>query len=129
MCQQDWRPRATSGNKLSRQLNTDRGIDPYVSLCMTRNHRISYLAKCDGRLPDLRCLAIELEALEIKGTRITFEVANSKMSKSSRCPTPFHNSTPKYYIPEPTGPTQRSKIGCRLLKSLKCWCPMPSLEN
>lgn len=74
---QNWWPHATGGNELSRQLDTARGIDPYVSLCMTRNHRMKYLAQMDGRLPHPRYLAIAPEVLDIEGTKIAFGVANS----------------------------------------------------
>ena len=74
---QGWWPHATGGNELSRQLDTARGIDPYVSLCMTRNHSMKYLAERDGRLPNPRYLAIAPEVLEIQGTKIALGIANS----------------------------------------------------
>ena len=74
---QGWWPHASGGNELSRQLDTARGIDPYVSLCMTRNHRMKYLAQMDGRLPDPRYLAISPDVLEIEGTMIALGIANS----------------------------------------------------
>ena len=77
MRREGWWPHATGGNELSRQLDTACGIDPYVSLCMTRNHRMTYLAQRDGRLPNPRYLAIAPEVLEIEGTKIAFGVANS----------------------------------------------------
>lgn len=77
MRNEGWWPHATGGNELSRQLDTARGIDPYVSLCMTRNHRMKYLAQRDGRLPNPRYLAISPDVLKIDGTRIAFGVANS----------------------------------------------------
>ncbi|RFC64372.1 DUF4433 domain-containing protein [Fulvimarina endophytica] len=72
-----WPPLATGGNPLSHDLDTYRGIDPYVSLCMTRNHRMKFLAQKDGRLPNPRYLAIRPEVLKIEGTRIAFGVANA----------------------------------------------------
>jgi hypothetical protein len=72
-----WPPPATGGNDLSRQLDLVRGIDPYVSLCMTRNHGMKFLAQQDGRLPNPRYLAVKPEALLIPGTRIALGVANA----------------------------------------------------
>lgn len=72
-----WPPPAAGGNQLSWQLDQDRGIDPYVSLCMTRNHGMRFLAHQDGRLPNPRYLAIKSEVLRIPGTRIALGVANS----------------------------------------------------
>lgn len=72
-----WPPLATGGNTLSHDLDTFRGIDPYVSLCMTRNHPMKYLAQKDGRLPNPRYLGILPEVLKIEGTRIAFGVANA----------------------------------------------------
>ena len=72
-----WPPHATGGNQLSWELDTLRGLDPYVSLCMTRNHGMKYLAQRDGRLPNPRYLAIDPEVLEIDGVKIAFGVANS----------------------------------------------------
>jgi len=72
-----WPPKATGGNDLSQQLDLQRGIDPYVSLCMTRNHRMKYLAHQDGRLPNPRYLAIKPEVLLIPGTCLALGVANA----------------------------------------------------
>ena len=72
-----WPPDAAGGNPLSWELDTLRGLDPYVSLCMTRNHGMKYLAQRDGRLPNPRYLAIDPEVLEIEGVKIAFGVANS----------------------------------------------------
>ena len=75
--QQGWWPHATGGNALSRQLDRIRGINQYVSLCMTRNHGMKYLAEKDGRLPNPRYLAIDPVVLEIEETKIALGVANS----------------------------------------------------
>ncbi|UWR48928.1 DUF4433 domain-containing protein [Phaeobacter inhibens] len=72
-----WPPLATGGNSLSHDLDTFRGIDPYVSLCMTRSHGMKFLAQKDGRLPNPRYLGIHPEVLKIEGTRIAFGVANA----------------------------------------------------
>ena len=77
MRKEGWWPDAAGGNHLSRELDTLRGLDPYVSLCMTRNHKMKYLAQRDGRLPNPRYLAINPEVLEIEGVKIAFGVANS----------------------------------------------------
>jgi len=44
-----WPPAKAGGNELSWQLDVIRGIDPYVSLCMTRNHGMKFLAHQEGR--------------------------------------------------------------------------------
>lgn len=72
-----WPPAATGGNQLSWSLDQHRGIDPYVSLCMTRNHGMKYLAHQDGRLPNPRYLAIKPEVLQTVGARIALGVANA----------------------------------------------------
>ena len=72
-----WPPSATGGNKLSHDLDARYGIDEYVSLCMTKDHKMSFVAKKNGRLPNLRHLAILPEVLRIAGTRIAFGIANS----------------------------------------------------
>ena len=72
-----WPPLATGGNALSHNLDTFRGIDPYVSLCMTRKHRMEFMAQKDGRLPNPRYLGIHPEVLKIEGTRLAFGVANA----------------------------------------------------
>ena len=72
-----WPPPATGGNDLSRQLDLQRGIDPYVSLCLTRNHGMKFLAQQAGRLPNARYLSIKPEVLLIPGTRIALGVANA----------------------------------------------------
>ncbi|MCA1494033.1 DUF4433 domain-containing protein [Ensifer sp. NBAIM29] len=71
-----WPPAATGGNELSWQLDALRGIDPYVSLCMTRNHGMKYRANQEGRLPNPRYLAINPNVLRIPGVRIALGVAN-----------------------------------------------------
>jgi hypothetical protein len=72
-----WPPAATGGNELSWQLDQYRGIDPYVSLCMTRNHGMKFLAHQEGRLPNPRYLAIQPDVLQIPGVRIALGVANA----------------------------------------------------
>ena len=72
-----WPPLATGGNGLSHSLDTHRGIDRYVSLCLTRNHRMKFLAQKDGRLPNPRYLGIHPEVLKTVGTKIAFGIANS----------------------------------------------------
>lgn len=72
-----WPPKATGGNQLSWDLDQHRGIDPYVSLCMTRNHGMKFLAQQDGRLPNPRYLAIKPEVLQIPGVKIELGVANA----------------------------------------------------
>lgn len=72
-----WPPLATGGNALSHDLDTKRGIDPYVSLCMTSSHRMKFLAQRDGRLPNPRYLKIHPEVLRIEGTLVAFGIANA----------------------------------------------------
>jgi hypothetical protein len=72
-----WPPKAVGGNELSWQLDLARGIDPYVSLCLTRNHGMKFLAQQDGRLPNARYLALKPDVLRIPGTKIAFGIANA----------------------------------------------------
>jgi len=72
-----WPPLAVGGNALSHSLDTTRGIDPYVSLCLTRKHPMEFLAQRDGRLPNPRYLGIQPEILKIEGILISFGVANA----------------------------------------------------
>ena len=72
-----WWPNFTGGNALSHELDTARGIDPYVSLCLTRSHRMKYIANKDGRLPNPRYLAILPDVLQIEGVRVAFGIANA----------------------------------------------------
>lgn len=70
-------PLATGGNTLSHDLDKIRDIDSYVSLCMTRDHSMEYMAKKDGRLHNSVYLAISPEVLKIKETLVAFGIANS----------------------------------------------------
>ncbi len=72
-----WPPLAVGGNELSWRLDTERGIDPYVSLCMTRNHGMKFRAHQDGRLPNPRYLAIKPDVLLVPGAKIALGVANA----------------------------------------------------
>lgn len=72
-----WPPDATGGNQLSWDLDALRGIDQYVSLCMTMNHPMKYLATKEGRLPNPKYLAILPEVLKVPGAKIAFGVANA----------------------------------------------------
>ncbi len=71
-----WWPDAPGGNTLSWSLDTHRGIDPYVSLCLTTNHSMKFIAERDGRLKNARYLAISPKVLKTPGTRIAFGIAN-----------------------------------------------------
>ncbi len=70
-------PDAAGGNSLSRSLDAHKGIDADVSLCMTMNHPLKYLAQKAGRLPDPRYLAIAPDVLKRDGVRIALGVANA----------------------------------------------------
>lgn len=72
-----WPPPATGGNELSWQLDRNRGIDHYVSLCLTRNHKMKYVATQAGRLPNPRYLAIRPEVLQIPDVKMAFGIANA----------------------------------------------------
>ncbi len=72
-----WPPAATGGNELSWQLDRDRGIDPCVSLCMTQNHSMKYVAHREGRLPNPRYLAVQPEVLQIPDVRVAFGISNA----------------------------------------------------
>lgn len=77
MRSEGWWPHTTGGNKLSHDLDSRYGLDQYVSLCLTRNHPMKYLAEKDGRLPNSRYLAIDPNVLQIEGTILTLGVANA----------------------------------------------------
>lgn len=72
-----WPPLATGGNELSWQLDRCRGIDQYVSLCLTRNHKMKFVANQAGRLPNPRYLAVRAEALLLPGVKVAFGIANA----------------------------------------------------
>ena len=72
-----WPPPATGGNELSWQLDQRRGIDSYVSLCLTRNHGMKYVAHQDGRLPNPRYMVIQPEVLQVPGAKIALGIANA----------------------------------------------------
>ncbi|KUL93397.1 hypothetical protein DK26_24080 [Bosea sp. WAO] len=72
-----WPPTATGGNELSQRLDLERGIDPYVSLCMTRNHGMKFLAQQAGRLPKPHYLGINPAVLATPGVRVALGVANA----------------------------------------------------
>lgn len=72
-----WPPMAAGGNELSWQLDLHRGIDPYVSLCMTQNHSMKFVAQQAGRLPNPRYIVIKPEVLLIPGVKVALGVANA----------------------------------------------------
>ena len=77
MRKEGWWPDAPGGNSLSWSLDTNRGVDPYVSLCMTTNHSMKFVAERDGRLKSARYLAISPSVLNTPGTKIAFGIANA----------------------------------------------------
>ena len=72
-----WPPKATGGNQLSWDLDIHRGIDPFVSLCMTRNHGMKFLAEQEGRLSKPVYLGINPAVLALPGVKIALGVANA----------------------------------------------------
>ena len=76
--QNDILPNAMGGNDLSHTLDSQRGIDSFVSLCVIRDHPMKYIAHDDGRLPDPHYLAIDPGILEKEGIKIAFDIANKK---------------------------------------------------
>ena len=72
-----WWPKAAGGNKLSHQLDTRYGINPYVSLCFTQNHPMLFRVHEEGRLLDSLYLKICPEILRIADTLFSFGVANA----------------------------------------------------
>lgn len=72
-----WPPKAVGGNELSWRLDAERGIDPYVSLCMTQNHSMKFRAHQDGRLPNPRYLVIKPDVLRTPGSKIALGIANA----------------------------------------------------
>ncbi len=76
MRKEGWWPNKTGGNEWSHDQDRARGIDPFVSLCLTSNHPMKYLAQKDGRLPNPKYLMISPDVLKIPDVRIAFGVAN-----------------------------------------------------
>lgn len=74
---ENWWPDAPGGNTLSWSLDSNRGIDPYVSLCFTTNHSMKFIAERDGRIKNARYLAISPKVLKIPETKIAFGIANA----------------------------------------------------
>ena len=74
---ENWCPVAPGGNALSWSLDTYRGIDHDVSLCLTQNHSMKFFAERDGRLKNARYLAISPDILKTEGVRIAFGIANA----------------------------------------------------
>lgn len=74
---ENWWPDAPGGNELSWSLDSNRGIDPYVSLCLTRNHSMKFFAEKDGRLKNARYLAISPDILLAEGVQLAFGIANA----------------------------------------------------
>lgn len=72
-----WWPERTGGNELSHSLDTYRGIDPFVSLCMTQNHPMKFTACSTGSLSEPVYLAIQPEILKTPGAKMAFGVANA----------------------------------------------------
>lgn len=77
MRKEGWWPNTTGGNEWSHDQDRARGIDPFVSLCLTSNHPMKYLAQKDGRLPNPRYLVISPDVLKIPDVHIAFGVANA----------------------------------------------------
>lgn len=72
-----WPPPVPGGNQLSWDLDRACGIETSVSLCMTRNHPMCFVAQREGRLANPRYLAIKAEVLHTLGTRVSFGIANA----------------------------------------------------
>lgn len=72
-----WWPDAPGGNELSHRLDSRFGIDPFVSLCFTRNHPMLFRAQQEERLLESVYLQIRPEILKITGTLISFGIANA----------------------------------------------------
>jgi hypothetical protein len=70
-------PKTPGGNELSWGLDRKKGIYSYVSLCMTKNHPMKYIAEKDGRLKNSRYLGISADVLKLPNTLIAFGIANA----------------------------------------------------
>lgn len=64
------------GNKWSRDADTQKGIDDFVSLCFTGSHPMCYVAHDDGRIPHPQYIPIHEDVLRIEGVKITIGIAN-----------------------------------------------------
>ncbi|AXO12822.1 hypothetical protein TH15_06120 [Thalassospira profundimaris] len=77
MRMEKWWPAKVGGNDISHKADTANGIDPYVSLCMTRDHPMRFLAQRDNRLTEPHYLAIDPDVLKLDGVLISLGIANA----------------------------------------------------
>lgn len=69
-------PHKPSGNELSWRLDERKGVDEFVSLCLTQNHPMSHVAEREGRIENVRYLRISPTVLHCPGVKFSFGVAN-----------------------------------------------------
>jgi len=81
MRKEKWWPAKVGGNEISHKVDTANGIDPYVSLCMTRDHPMRFLAQKDDRLTEPHYLAIDPDVLKLDGVLISLGIANANGAK------------------------------------------------
>ncbi len=70
-------PKRPGGNDLSHRLDREKGIFDHVSLCLTLNHPMKYVAQSDGRISHPRYLRIRPEIVVTEGVLFSFGVANA----------------------------------------------------
>lgn len=69
-------PIARGGNEISRQADNFQGLNGYVNLSFTRGHPMKYIAVREGRLQDVKILAISPDILKLQDVKLTLDVAN-----------------------------------------------------
>ncbi len=74
-------PDRTGGDELSDSLDAHRGIDHYVSLCMTLNHPMEFIVVKNERLPESIYLKIDPTILITPGVKMAFGIANGNDTK------------------------------------------------
>ena len=72
----DIEPSYRGGNSISHHADRKKGIEDYVFLSFTNEHPLHYLAKDDGRLPDLVWLKICPKILLMNDVKYADSVAN-----------------------------------------------------
>ena len=65
-----------AGNQLSQNVDSSKGLNKFVHLCLHYNHPMEYIARMQGRVANTIFLAVSLDVLEVTGVRFTSGVAN-----------------------------------------------------
>ena len=68
-------PHYPASNKLSRDLDRQKGLQDYVRLCKSPDHPMAYIAKKEGRISNYAWLRIDLSAVQLALTKYSNENA------------------------------------------------------